>query len=145
LSWLETIEAPACVTELLALGLPTDEGPDVTSWRMYSPATIRVLGDAEPVYLRSRLLQIGDCNFHDDPIVVDLHGPTAGTVCFVDGDLFRGNIPPFPRAYLRVIAADLTAFLLGVAKDAIATDANQFWSHSNSKGTWRYDPGPEGA
>ncbi len=145
LSWLESIGAPACVRELLSLGLPSDEELDARSWRIYSPATIRAVAHADPVYLRSRLLQIGDCNFYDDPIVVDLHGPTAGTVCFVDGALFRGNIPPFPRAYMRVVAADLTAFLLGIAKDAIATDASQCWSHSNSKGTWTFDPGPEDA
>lgn len=140
LDWLRALDAPPSAVELLSLGLPASGCADACFWRIYSTAEIRSAAIDDPNLLRARLLPLGSC-LSADPIVLDLTGSAAGSICFIEHEQYWGSVSPFPRAYMRVIATDFTAFLVGVAKDAIPIDAQQSWSHFNADACWRYEPG----
>jgi hypothetical protein len=140
MSWLESNEVPEELRKLLSLGLPSrGRDAETEDWTIFSPQTIRMHAEVDSNLLRSRLLPIGQCFFDEPLIVFDLAGPHMGSVCFIDALLYRNNIPPFPRAYMRLVCSSLTAFFIGVAKDALPTGPGLRWSASNCKGTWTYE------
>lgn len=129
LAWLERIGVPSQLRSLLGLGLP--ENPvDFGFWRLSVPDQIMRAEEEDAALLTAKLLPMGSC-LCGDPIVLDFTEPLLGAVGFVSHEEYWGSDGEDPREFVRYVSFDWTAFLVGIAKDALPIDAGGMWSDEN--------------